>query len=854
MKKLTMGILAHVDSGKTTFSESLLYACGSIRKAGRVDHGDSTLDTNEIERSRGITVFSKQAVLNLRDMQIYLLDTPGHVDFSPEAERVLQVLDCAVLIVSASEGVQSHTLTLWHLLKSYNIPTFIFINKMDLPTSDGQRVFERLKKELSADCVNFEIPQRQLMEEIALRDEQAMDSYISQGRISDKVVSRAIFSRKIFPCFFGSALKMQGTEEFLNCLSKYAPEKQYSETFGAKVFKITYDKNERLTFLKVTGGSMSVKDTVSQKDKNGDILKEKINSIRLYTGEKFSSETTVGAGTVCAVSGLAHTYPGQGLGSEKSDEAFQMQAIFNYRAIFDKKYDTPTVLGFFRQLEEEEPQLHVSWNEIKKEIHISLMGEIQLEVIKSVFFSRFGIDMDFDSGSVLYKETITDTVEGVGHFEPLRHYAEVHLLMEPLKQGQGLVFESLCSEDKLDRNWQRLILTHLAEKTHIGVLTGSPITDMKITLVNGRAHIKHTEGGDFRQATYRAVRNGLMQAQSVLLEPWYDFEIWVPSESIGRVMTDIQRMNGSFRRPEQSEMYSILRGEAPVSEINSYNTELLGFTKGKGRISLKFKGYMPCHNSRQVIENIGYDRRNDTENTADSVFCTHGAGIVVKWDEVKNKMHLPRFLKEKKEEAVKVRRITPSQVAGYYSSLEDDKELLKIFEQTYGKIKTDKYLALKSAPKEKAVPEKHTQAKKFDKEFLLVDGYNIIFAWDRLKKTAAEDIEAARHQLANILCNYRGFQKCEVILVFDAYKVKGNVGEISKYHNITIVYTKEAETADMYIEKVTRQIAKNYKVRVATSDGLEQIIILGHGALRLSASAFAEEVEAVEEAVRSFLQ
>ncbi len=854
MKKIVMGVLAHVDSGKTTLSEGLLYITGSIKKAGRVDHGNTALDTNEIEKSRGITVFSKQAMFSHGDMQLCLLDTPGHVDFGAEAERTLQVLDCAVLIISSLDGVQDHTITLWNLLKNYNIPTFIFVNKMDLAGADKAQVLQQLQKKLGSGCIDFSMDKDRIYEEVSVFDELLMEKLFETGKIADSDIAGLVFNRKIFPCYFGSALKMDGLEQLLEGIENYTPEISYPEKFGAKVYKVSYDGKERLTFMKITGGSLKVKASVPQINRNNESHTEKVNSIRLYTGEKFKAEQEVFAGSVCAVTGLNFTYPGQGLGEERNSAESVLQAIFSYKVLFDEKYDAPTVLAKLRQLEEEEPQLKVVWNEQSKEIHLSLMGEIQLEVIKTLCQQRFGIDISFDAGSVVYKETIRNTVEGVGHYEPLRHYAEVHLLLEPGKQGSGLVFDTLCSEDKLDRNWQRLILTHLYEKTHVGVLTGSPITDMKITLVSGRAHPKHTEGGDFRQSTYRAVRNGLMQAESVLLEPWYDFEITVPNENIGRVMTDIQKMSGIFETPGQDGENSTLTGSAPVSEINSYNSTLINFTRGKGRISLKIKGYFPCHNPEEVIEKYSYDPEADLENTPDSVFCTHGAGFVVKWNEVKNKMHLEPFLKEKRADIIeRPARITSRQVEQYYTSLEDDKELLKIFESTYGKIKTDKYLALKSTPKDE-LKSKSKNAVPYEKEYLLVDGYNIIFAWEHLKKIAEQDIEDARHKLANTLCNYQGFKKCEIILVFDAYKVKGNVGEISKYHNITIVYTKEAETADMYIEKVTHEIGKKYRVRVATSDGLEQIIILGHGALRLSASAFLEEVQEVEKAIREYLQ
>ncbi len=850
MKKLVMGILAHVDSGKTTLSEGLLYLTGSIKKAGRVDHGNTALDTNEIEKSRGITVFSKQAAINYKDLQLQLLDTPGHIDFGAEAERTLQVLDCAVLLISSLDGVQNHTITLWNLLKNHNIPTYIFVNKMDLPGADKDTVMAGLKKQLTPACVDFSNSKDIICEEAAAYDETMIEKYFDKGFIEDTDISQLISDRKIFPCFFGSALKMEGLEDFINRIYSYTPERSYPEKFAAKVYKISYENNERITFLKVTGGRLKVKDSISQIDKNGENFSEKINRIRLYTGEKYKNEQEISAGTVCAVTGLSHTYAGQGLGRQEGGDSAFFQSIFSYKVIFDSRYDVSSVLSKLRQLEEEEPQLRVEWKEQIKEIHISLMGEIQLEIIKTLFLQRFGIEISFDAGSVLYKETIANTVEGVGHYEPLRHYSEVHLLMEPGKPGSGLVFDTLLSEDKLDRNWQRLILTHLAEKTHIGVLTGSPITDMKITLVNGRAHLKHTEGGDFRQSTYRRVRQGLMQAENVLLEPWYDFEITVPTENIGRVMTDIQKMSGNFDSPVTQGENSVLTGSAPVSEINSYSRDIINFTRGKGRIYLKFKGYMPCHNSDEIIAKIGYNRESDLENTPDSVFCTHGAGFVVKWNDVKNKMHLESFLKEKKTQRTVYTQ--QRQVRQYYSALEADKELMKIFESTYGKIKTDRYLALQTAHNDRK--EKEYSPLKIEKEFLLVDGYNIIFAWENLKKLATEDVQAAREKLANILCNYRGFKNLDVILVFDAYRVKGNVGSIEQYHNITIVYTKEAETADMYIEKVTHEIGKKHRVRVATSDGLEQIIIMGHGAMRLSASALWEEVKEVEKTIREFLQ
>lgn len=850
MKNIVIGILAHVDSGKTTLSESMLYKCKSIRKLGRVDNGDTSLDTNEIEKNRGITVFSKQAKLTYKNTNLYLLDTPGHIDFSAEMERTLSVLDYAILVISGIDGIQNHTETLWNLLNVYNIPTFIFINKMDLDISDKDSVFSQLKTTFSNHCIDFSNIDLS-MEEIAMSDETIMEKFLESETISDSDISFLIKERKLFPCIFGSALKEQGVDELLSIIDKYTIQPTYSNTFGAKVYKISHDEQGgRLTFLKVTGGNLKPKDNITIIDKDGETSVEKINQIRVYTGEKFSSEQVVESGTICAVTGLSKTYSGQGLGTENNLEQKLSQPIFTYKVNILDKTDAFTTLAKFRILEQEDPQLNIIWNEQLAEIHVSLMGEIQLEVLKYIFKERFGIDIDFDHGSVVYKETIKNTVEGVGHFEPLRHYAEVHLLLEKGEQGSGLIFDTLCSEDKLDKNWQRLIFTHLAEKQHIGVLTGSPITDMKITLVSGKAHIKHTEGGDFRQATYRAVRQGLMQAESILLEPWYDFTITVQTEHIGRVMTDIQKMSGNFDAPIMNGDTSTLKGDIPVIELNNYKQEFINFTRGKGKMNCVFKGYFECHNTAQVISEIGYDAESDIENTADSVFCPHASATVVKWYDVKEKMHLESFLKPKVEDVSPI--ITQNQVREYRSVLEQDKELLKIFEQTYGKIKTDRYTVFNT-------PKKSENSSSFknvgyDQDYLLVDGYNIIFAWDDLKKIAESDIDTARHRLINILCNYQGFKRCEVILVFDAYKIKGNVGSIEKYHNITVVYTKEAETADMYIEKVTRKIAKNCRVRVATSDNLEQMIILGHGAMRLSARNFKQEVDQIEKAIRDIIQ
>ncbi len=851
MKNIVLGILAHVDSGKTTLSESLLYNCKSIRKLGRVDHGDTALDTNEIEKSRGITVFSKQAKFTYNDTAAYLLDTPGHVDFSSEMERTLAVLDYAILVISGTDGIQNHTETLWGLLKSYSIPTFIFVNKMDLSGADKAKVIAQLKENLNDRCIDFDEINEETFEEISISDETVMEKYFESGTISNQDISSLISQRKIFPCIFGSALKGEGVTEILNIIDKYTIQPDYPCEFGAKVYKISHDEQgNRLTHIKICGGSLKPKDSIKQISADGKETVEKINQIRVYIGNKFSSEQIAESGTVCAVTGLSNTYCGQGLGIQADVLSSVTQPIFTYKVILDENTDPFNALAKFRILEQEDPQLNVIWKETLKEIHLSLMGEIQLEVLKSIVKSRFGMDISFSQGNVLYKETIKNTVEGVGHFEPLRHYAEVHLLLEPLKNGTGLVFDTLCSEDKLDKNWQRLVMTHLTEKTHLGVLTASPITDIKITLVNGKAHIKHTEGGDFRQATYRAVRQGLMQAESVLLEPWYNFSITVPMENIGRVMSDIQKMSGSFDPPETIGENAVLKGEAPVVKINNYKSEIINFTRGKGRISCQLKGYFPCHNADEVIKNADYNPESDLENTPDSVFCPKASATVVKWYDVKNWMHLESFFKPEKE---CVRQgITHSRVVEYRSILEQDKELLKIFEQTYGKIKTDRHTVFDPAKKNDKKDSSKTI--KYSKDFLLVDGYNIIFSWEELKKLANEDINAAREHLINILCNYQGFKQCEVIVVFDAYKVKGSTGSIEKHHNITVVYTKEAETADMYIEKVTHEIAKNYRVRVATSDGLEQVIILGHGAMRMSADNLKAEVDEIEKAIREIIQ
>ncbi len=855
MKRIVLGLLAHVDAGKTTLSEALLYNSGSIRRLGRVDHRDSFLDTYSEERERGITIFSKQAVFEYEGASFTLLDTPGHVDFSAETERTLSVLDYAVLIISGSDGIQSHTMTLWELLSKYRIPCFIFVNKMDLAGTDKEFVLRQLQGKLGEGCIDFsDTGSGDFFETAAAADEELLDEYCSANTLKNDSLVRAVQQRKIFPCMFGSALKNEGVVPFMRLLSGFSVMPDHGSDFGAKVFKIAEDKQgQRLTFIKVTGGSLGVRNILSS-EKNTE--QEKVQQIRIYSGEKFTSVDSVCAGTVCALTGIRFALPGDGLGTEESNSLPMLVPVMTYSLDIPEDIHPNTALTKLRSLEDEDPQLHISWNERCGKIQISLMGEVQAEVLKNMISERFGFSVRFSSGSIIYKETIADTVEGVGHFEPLRHYAEVHLVMRPLKRGSGLVFRSECSEDLLSRNWQRLILTHLYEKTHVGVLTGSPITDMEIILTAGKAHLKHTEGGDFRQAVYRAVRQGLMCAKNILLEPYYEFRLEIPSENIGRAITDIQRMNGSFDDPVTLPSgTALLTGQAPVSEIGSYASEVIQYTHGKGRLSLRFSGYRECHDADRVISVTGYDPERDTENPCDSVFCSHGAGYVVKWDEVKKKMHLNSTLKE---QAAAVR--TSSESLFSCSSQKDffalDKELIHIFESTYGPIKR------KKAPPEREIitasPEPDKAVKKNysdrdDTEYVLVDGYNVIFSWDNLKKIAEDNIDAARAALTNTLCNYQGFKKCTLILVFDAYKVKGQKEEIENVSGISIVYTKEAETADMYIEKVTHRIARRHRVRVVTSDRLEQLIILGNGALRISSSSFLDEVRRAEEEIRAII-
>lgn len=868
MKKLVIGILAHVDAGKTTLSEALLYESGKIRKLGRVDHQDAYLDTFALEKERGITIFSKQARLSWENVEVTLLDTPGHVDFSTEMERTLGVLDYAILVISGSDGVQGHTETLWRLLKRYNIPTFIFVNKMDLDGMEKEELMLELSKKLSDSCIDFSavgknICEEAIFEEIAMCDEEMLDAYMETGCISKEKIISGIHTRKLFPCFFGSALKMDGVKELMNVLSAYTIENIYPEAFGARVYKIARDEqNNRLTYLKVTGGSLNVKMPLTNRDKikeKEEVWEKKVNQIRLYSGTKFETATEVAAGTVCAVTGLTHTYPGECLGAETMDSIPILEPVLTYQILLPSEFDPQKVFRQLKELEEEDPQLHILWQESLHEIQIQLMGEVQIEILKQVIKDRFHIMVEFGNGNIVYKETITNTVEGVGHFEPLRHYAEVHLQLEPSELGSGLQFAIACSEDDLDKNWQRLIYTHLEEKEHLGVLTGSPITDMKITLIGGKAHIKHTEGGDFRQATYRAVRQGLKTAESILLEPFYAFTLEVPSEHVGRALTDIQRMSGSFDNPVLHGGNSIIKGSAPVSTMRDYLKEVVSYTHGKGRLFCELKGYEPCHNQEEIIASMGYDSEQDTANPTCSVFCSHGAGFLVPWNEVPDYMHVESCLKSEN----KVTPITTMPIQPSKSNVEQDEAALeKIMLREFGNQckRFDDYGNVyygEQAKKElKRKKIKSTEAdtkykkrcipKKGKDEYLLVDGYNIIFSWEELNELAKTNLDAARFKLMDYLCNYQGYKNITVIIVFDAYKVKGNPGSVEKYHNIYIVFTKEAETADMYIEKVAHEIGHKYDVTVATSDRLEQMIIMRQGALRMSAQDLKKDMEAMQ--------
>ena len=832
MKHICVGVMAHVDAGKTTLLEAMLYRGGATRRLGRVDHQDAFLDTDEQERARGITIFSKQAELSLPEAHITFLDTPGHVDFSAEMERTLQVLDFALLLVSGTDGVQSHTRTLWQLLRRYRIPTFLFVNKMDLPGKGKDGIMEELRRELSEGCVAFDEETAALYEELALFDEGLMEQVLETGKLEDAQIAELIAGRRVFPCFFGAALRMEGVDELLSALQRYTKEPKYPDDFSAQVYKIARgEKDERLTFLKVTGGTLVVKQVL-----RGEDWEEKADQLRLYSGSKFTLLQEAPAGTICAVTGLNQTQAGEHLGSGKGAAAPVLEPVLEYRM----HVDTDDVQGAYlklRRLEEEDPQLHLLWDHQLREIRVQLMGAVQMEILQKLVKSRFDLSVSFDEGNIVYKETIAAPVEGVGHYEPLRHYAEVHLLLEPGEPGSGILLDTMCSEDVLARNWQRLIFTHLQETVQPGVLTGSPVTDLRITIISGKAHLKHTEGGDFRQATYRAVRQGLRKAQSVLLEPWYAFRLEVPANFVGRAMIDLERMRAAMSAPEVEETGAVILGAGPVRLLRGYTAEVTAYTRGQGRISYQPDGYRPCPEQDEIVKQIGYDPERDLLHPTGSVFCSHGAGFEVKWDEVDRMAHLPLLdFAPKKEETPK--RIVRSVASGGAPELE--KELLAIFERTYGQIKRRDVLpmmALRSQDKRELLAQMEPA-----EEFVLVDGYNIIFAWDELKEIGRDSLDAARHVLMNLLCNYQGYRGCNLILVFDAYKVPQNLGTVEKYHNIFIVYTQEAETADSYIERVTYELRGRKKVRVATSDNLEQLIILGHGAVRVSAKSFHDEV------------
>ena len=944
-KKISLGVLAHVDAGKTTLSEGLLFKCGRIRKAGRVDHKDAYLDTYELERERGITIFSKQAVFSMGDLEVTLLDTPGHVDFSAEMERTLQVLDYAILVINGADGVQGHTQTLWRLLNQYQIPTFLFVNKMDQEGTDRDTLLGELKKKLSGNCVDFNgeldctgaekaairsetvdnsgMQTRQLqtnsgqnpaqesgsgesvngtddfLENIAMCDEELLESFLETGEIPKKEVAKLILERKLFPCFFGSALKMEGVDAFIYGMESYMAVPSYPSEFGARIFKIARDdQGNRLTYMKITGGSLKVKETLTNAERKGipedEVWAEKADQIRIYSGAKFDMIKEAEAGTVCAVTGLTRTYPGEGLGIEKESAMPVLEPVLNYQIILPEGCDAHKMLKSLKELEEEEPQLHIMWDEQLGEIHAMLMGEVQIEILKHLIWERFHVAVEFGTGNIVYKETIAAPVEGVGHFEPLRHYAEVHLLLEPGERGSGLQFFTAVNEDQLDRNWQRLILTHLEEKEHPGVLTGSPITDMQITLLTGRAHLKHTEGGDFRQATYRAVRQGLKKAQTVLLEPYYSFRLELPAENVGRAMTDIQRMQGSFQGPETEGEMAVITGSAPVEKMRDYQSQVVSYTRGKGHLTCTLKGYEPCQDPEKIAEEIGYDSERDLENPTGSVFCAHGAGFVVPWYEVEEYMHLegtelpewddayddlqegtgsraPQNHSVQNGDSNSTVYRTGNKSRGKYTSMygsyEEEKELKAIFEKTFGPVKSKKYNdngrnfgnveSGSSFSKGTATPAKTSQGAWKNNnpvihrdEYLLVDGCNIIFAWEDLRDLAQTDFHAAQTKLMDILSDYQGIKGCILILVFDAYRVEGHPEETFQYHNIHVVYTKEAETADQYIERTVHEIGRKHNVAVATSDGLEQIIIMGQGAARISARGFQDEIASAKKQLR----
>lgn len=844
MRKIVIGILAHVDAGKTTLSESLLYMSGKIRKLGRVDNKDAYLDNQELERARGITIFSKQALFEVEDTQFTLLDTPGHVDFSTEMERTLQVLDYALLVISGADGIQGHTRTVWRLLAFYGIPVFIFVNKMDQNGTDKARILKEIKKQLGDGCIDFgQGENEEFWEQLAMCDEELMETYLERDIIDKAQVNGAIRARKVFPCYFGSALKLEGVERLIQGLVAHTITPSYPESFGAKVFKISRDEQgNRLTYMKITGGALKVKDSIS----NG-VWEEKINQIRLYSGQKYEAVSVAEAGTVCAVTGLTQTRPGEGLGSEKDSHKPVLEPVLSYRIILPEGVDPRVMMPKLRMIEEEDPELHILWDEELKEIQVQIMGEVQIEILQSLIKKRFGIDVSFDSGSIVYKETIANTVEGVGHFEPLRHYAEVHLLLEPGERGSGLQFEVDCSDDVLGRNWKNLVLTHLKEKVHKGVLTGSPITDMKITLVSGRAHNKHTEGGDFREATYRAVRQGLKEAESILLEPWYNFQLELPEKMVGRAMNDIEKMHGTCQLSHTDGETAVLTGSAPVVTMHNYQKEVTAYTRGLGKLFCSLKGYEPCHNTQEVIEHIGYDSERDTENPTGSVFCANGVGFLVPWDEVKNYMHLESYLKQREDQEEESLAYHTAQTGEQWL---DPEEVDRILNQTYyanqGKKGTwqKRRSAAESFYKPTHTPGKPVEAKE---EYLLVDGYNVIFAWPELKELSEDNMEGARIRLLDELSKYQGVRKCQIIVVFDAYRVQRLREDVMDYHNIHVVYTREAQTADQYIEKFAHDNQKKYQITVATSDGLQQMIIRGSGCAVLSARELKLEVDRTNE-------
>ncbi|MFI3312832.1 MAG: translation factor GTPase family protein [Eubacteriales bacterium] len=849
MKQITLGILAHVDAGKTTLSEAMLYTAGNIRAMGRVDHQNAHLDTHSLEKKRGITIFSKQAMLGLPKSRINLLDTPGHMDFSAEMERTLQVLDYGILVVSAIAGVQSHTETLCALLAKYNIPTFVFVNKTDLPHGEKEELFGQIQKVLGGNCVDFsDFEARD--EAIALCDEDLMEQYLETGELSQEGIQKAIAQRKLFPCVFGSALKLEGVTDLLTTMDDLMVEPDYGKKFGARVYKISFDQQgTRLTHLKITGGGLKVKGVVFGTDRDGNQWSEKVNQIRIYSGAKFDSIDEARAGTVCAVTGLTSSIIGDGYGVEQGNVAPMIEPVLTYRVALPIDVDATTALGYFKIVEQEDPQLHIHWNSNLGEIYVQMMGVIQIEILQTILEERFGLLAQFDCGNIVYKETISNGVNCAGHFEPLKHYAEVHLKLEPLPRGSGIILDTVCPRDELAENYQNLVFTHLQEIAHRGSLTNSAITDLKITLTHGRAHIKHTEGGDFREATYRALRQGLMKAEKILLEPYYAYRLEVPSENIGRALNDVGLMHGTYQPPETQGDYSVLKGTVPVSTSRDYQRDLMHYTKGKGKLSLSLHGYDTCQDWETAVREIGYDPERDSVDTGNSVFCDRGAGFTVHWSESDEMMHIkPEKEKKKVEEPTFFR--PKSNITG------TDEELLAIFERTYGKINRDPRIGFQKTKKTTVQPTGKYRGDPIPRgpEYVLVDGYNIIFAWDDLKALAGDSLNAARMKLMDILVNYAAYRQCNLILVFDAYKVKNNPGVVEDYHNIKVVYTKEAETADMYIEKTSQKMSKSNKVSVATSDNLEQMIIWGHGALRVSAQEFREQIHRAEVEMREILK